>query len=132
MIARLLVTALPHQFLAVPRSRSSPRLSTAINHAMGDLRAAEFEVHGRVQGVWFRACTEEQARNLGVVGWVANTPSGSVRGEVQGERGAVDKMMVWLAKEGSPHSCIDRCDFANERKIDGLEYMRFEVRRGRH
>lgn len=44
-----------------------------------------FEVTGRVQGVFFRACTREKALNLGLVGFVRNTPQGSVAGVAQGK-----------------------------------------------
>ena len=40
--------------------------------------------HEQVQGVFFRACTAEEAQELGLVGWVRNTPTGSVAGEAQG------------------------------------------------
>ena len=57
--------------------------------------SVDFEVHGRVQGVFFRACTQEKAKNLGLVGWVMNTPRDTVKGVIQIEdRSKLDKMMV--------------------------------------
>ncbi len=38
----------------------------------------------QVQKVYFRKYTQEQAQQLGLVGWVMNTPAGSVAGEMQG------------------------------------------------
>ncbi|HEU4522614.1 MAG TPA: acylphosphatase, partial [Thermoanaerobaculia bacterium] len=38
--------------------------------------ARHVEVTGRVQGVFFRAWTQEQAQRLGVSGWVRNCPDG--------------------------------------------------------
>jgi len=35
-------------------------------------------VHGRVQGVYFRAATQQQARRLGLMGWVRNCGDGTV------------------------------------------------------
>ncbi|EFN56611.1 hypothetical protein CHLNCDRAFT_144371 [Chlorella variabilis] len=93
------------------------------------LRAVEYEVHGIVQGVWFRAHTQDKARQLGVVGWVMNTSQGTVKGEVQGRDAAVEEMKDWLATKGSPHSVIERCEFRNERELEALEYSSFSTKR---
>ncbi len=58
-------------------------------------RAVEVTVRGRVQGVSFRAYAEEQARRLGVAGWVRNEPDGSVAGHFEGEPAAVDALVDW-------------------------------------
>lgn len=52
-------------------------------------------VTGRVQGVSFRWCTQEQARNLGVAGWVRNEVDGSVLLHAEGEQVAVDALVAW-------------------------------------
>ncbi|HLG28689.1 MAG TPA: acylphosphatase, partial [Candidatus Brocadiales bacterium] len=39
---------------------------------------AHVYVHGRVQGVFFRATTRDKARSLGVKGWVKNCLDGGV------------------------------------------------------
>ena len=52
-------------------------------------------VVGRVQGVWFRGSTQEQARRLGLVGWVRNRSDGSVELEAQGEATALDSLVSW-------------------------------------
>ena len=44
-----------------------------------------FKVHGRVQGVGFRYYVREQARSLGLGGWVRNEFDGTVTGEAFGE-----------------------------------------------
>jgi acylphosphatase len=46
-------------------------------------------VTGRVQGVFFRAWTKQQADDLGVTGWVRNRPDGSVEALVAGDDDAV-------------------------------------------
>jgi acylphosphatase len=43
-----------------------------------------FEVFGKVQGVWFRKYTMQEAKRLGIVGWVKNTRHLSVVGVAQG------------------------------------------------
>lgn len=42
-------------------------------------------VHGKVQGVWFRAWTRDTAREMGVTGWVRNLPDGNVEALAQGD-----------------------------------------------
>src|SRR4051794_31539633 len=50
-------------------------------------------VFGRVQGVFFRQWAVNQARALGVSGWVHNAPDGTVEARVIGEEDAVAKMI---------------------------------------
>ncbi len=52
-------------------------------------------VHGRVQGVWYRGSTQEEAVRLGVTGWVRNVPDGSVELEAEGEAPAVERLLRW-------------------------------------
>lgn len=47
------------------------------------MRTLTFRVTGRVQGVWFRAWTQQTAQGLGLSGWVRNEPDGSVSGQAQ-------------------------------------------------
>jgi len=46
--------------------------------------ARHVQVTGRVQGVFFRGWTQEQAERLGVNGWVRNCPDGSVEAHLEG------------------------------------------------
>jgi acylphosphatase len=55
-------------------------------------------VHGRVQGVYFRQTTCQQAEILGLSGWVRNMANGTVETEFQGEDEAVARMLDWLAQ----------------------------------
>ena len=48
----------------------------------------------QVQGVFFRSSTLDEAKKLGVVGWVKNTSAGTVQGQVQGKNEAAEKMKV--------------------------------------
>jgi len=56
-------------------------------------------VIGRVQGVSFRAWTKRQADDLGLSGWVANDPDGSVRAVFSGSERAVSEIAD-LLREG--------------------------------
>ncbi len=62
---------------------------------MGSVKAVQARVTGRVQGVSFRWYTQEQARRLGVVGWVRNDPDGSVLLHAEGADEAVDALVGW-------------------------------------
>ena len=58
-------------------------------------------VHGRVQGVYFRASAEEAAVGLGVVGWIRNRPDGTVETYAVGSRHTLDRFLSWL-EHGPP------------------------------
>ena len=64
-------------------------------------------VHGRVQGVGFRAFVHESAQSLGVAGTVRNCPDGTVRVEAEGPRNLLDRLLISL-KEGPPVARVTR------------------------
>lgn len=51
------------------------------------------KITGRVQGVWYRAWTRENASELGLDGWVRNCMDGSVEALVQGEDSKVKELI---------------------------------------
>jgi acylphosphatase len=53
-------------------------------------------VSGRVQGVWFRASTQEQAERLGISGYAHNLADGRVEVLACGEREALLRLRDWL------------------------------------
>ena len=57
--------------------------------------AKRIAVYGKVQGVFFRVSTKEQADKLGLKGWVRNEPDGSVLIEVCGESEIVEQLIEW-------------------------------------
>ncbi len=59
-------------------------------------------IKGRVQGVWYRAWTIEQATKLGLKGWVHNCTDGSVEALVHGPEEDVEQMIT--ACRGGPPS----------------------------
>ena len=63
-------------------------------------------VEGRVQGVFFRAYTRDEAVKLGLSGWVRNRPDGTVEALIEGEKTALEKMLQWFHK-GSPNSLVE-------------------------
>ena len=62
-------------------------------------------VIGRVQGVFFRAWTQQQANELGVSGWVRNASDGSVEGHLAGEDEAVSELIERL-HDGPPAAVV--------------------------
>ena len=55
-----------------------------------------FTVGGRVQGVFFRQSAVNEARKLGLSGWVRNREDGVVEGVAQGGPDALEKFRAWL------------------------------------
>jgi acylphosphatase len=58
----------------------------------------KFRVEGRVQGVWFRESTRQQAERLGITGYAINCRDGSVEVLACGESGALDALAKWLQR----------------------------------
>ncbi|KTG44980.1 hypothetical protein cypCar_00028314 [Cyprinus carpio] len=81
-----------------------------------ELLSVDYEVFGRVQGVFFRKYTQ-------------NTDAGTVRGQLQGPVSKVQQMQQWLQTSGSPQSRIAKAEFKNERPIDKLDFKDFRVAR---
>ncbi|XP_061824740.1 acylphosphatase-1 isoform X1 [Nerophis lumbriciformis] len=93
----------------------------------GDLFSVDYEVFGKVQGVFFRKYTQAQGKKLGLVGWVQNTGSGTVQGQLQGQRKKVKEMQEWLKTTGSPKSHIIKAEFKNEKAVSSLEHSTFTI-----
>ncbi len=55
-------------------------------------------ISGRVQGVWFRHFTREQAEASALTGWVRNLPDGRVEAMLCGEEKAVRHVEAWLSR----------------------------------
>ena len=58
--------------------------------------AARFLVSGKVQGVFFRAGTRDQALKLGIQGEAINLPDGRVEVRAKGEAASLDALENWL------------------------------------
>jgi acylphosphatase len=86
--------------------------------------ARRVRVTGRVRGVFFRAWTRDEARRLGVTGWVRNCADGSVEAHVEGDETRVQALIERL-NQGPPHARVDRID-VNEAPLD--QATSFEVR----
>ncbi|MEX1147700.1 MAG: acylphosphatase [Sphingomonadales bacterium] len=69
-------------------------------------KAVRLLITGKVQGVWFRAWTVEEARALGLDGWVRNRIDGSVEALLAGPVDIVDRM-IDLCRRGPPKARVD-------------------------
>ena len=80
-------------------------------------------VSGRVQGVFFRASTREQALTLGLNGQVRNLPDGSVAVTACGSQGALEAMQDWLWQGPPPAAVSDvQCEACTiPPAMDGFE-----------
>ena len=81
-------------------------------------------VRGHVQGVFFRETTRRRAQALGVAGWVANQPDGSVEAVLEGERDPVETVVAFV-REGPRGARVDWVDVVSE-EPEGL--AGFDVR----
>jgi acylphosphatase len=82
-------------------------------------------VSGQVQGVWYRAHTRDQARELGVHGYVRNLPNGDVEIVAQGEDRAVDALIGW-ARSGPPLAAVSNVRVSALGEDD--DFSTFEIR----
>lgn len=64
-----------------------------------------WEISGRVQGVGFRAFVQYWARQLGLKGWVRNTPAGTVQCFAEGPTSELDTLLTRL-QTGPPGSHV--------------------------
>lgn len=66
----------------------------------------EATVTGLVQGVYFRHYTQQEAKRLGLTGWVANQPDGSVRVVAEGEDAGLERLVEYL-HHGPPGARVE-------------------------
>jgi acylphosphatase len=79
------------------------------------------EIRGLVQGVGYRWAMVEEARRLGIRGWVRNRRDGTVEAVVAGPREAVDRIVAW-ARRGPRSAVVDAVDvLAGEGVFDSFE-----------
>lgn len=83
-------------------------------------------VSGEVQGVFYRASAAEQARSLGLTGWVRNDSDGSVELVAEGEALSLRKLWEWC-QQGPIGARVDQVQMTPEQK--GGKFADFSIRR---
>ena len=71
------------------------------------MKHLNIHVQGKVQGVWFRASTRDEAQRLGIHGFVRNEADGGVYLEAEGDEAALDALITWLW-QGPVHANVDK------------------------
>jgi acylphosphatase len=82
-------------------------------------------ISGRVQGVYFRAHTRDEAKKRGLTGWVKNLYDGRVEAVLEGNEDDIQSMIGWC-RQGPPHASVT--DVSIEGEIFRGEFSDFTVR----
>jgi len=77
-----------------------------MNNDTFERKSVRLRMAGRVQGVFFRAWTEQEAKKLGLAGWVRNRRDGSVEALLSGPPEAVDEM-IGRCRQGPEAARVD-------------------------
>jgi len=88
-------------------------------------RRVEIRVYGRVQGVFYRASTRDQALRLNIFGTVRNADDGSVIIDAEGEDSDLTEFIEWCRK-GPERARVDNLQI-NELSI--LGFKEFKIKR---
>jgi acylphosphatase len=81
-------------------------------------------VYGKVQGVFFRASSQEKAAELGLKGWVKNEADGSVLIEAEGKEDKLQNFISWCRK-GPAKASVEKVEYAED---ELQEYEAFKVK----
>ena len=73
------------------------------------LKQVHLVVRGRVQGVFYRASAQREAKRLGLTGWVKNRQDSAVEMCVEGEEDELKELIAW-AHKGPTAARVDKVD----------------------
>ena len=79
-------------------------------------------IRGRVQGVWYRGWTVDEAERRGLRGWVRNRRDGSVEAMLCGPAAVVDDMVAALWK-GPPSARVEAVDRSPAESFTGRGFV---------
>jgi acylphosphatase len=83
------------------------------------VRRAHVWITGRVQGVFFRHYTRQEAAQRGLSGWVRNLPDGRVEAVFQGEDADLEAMLRWC-RQGPPAARVTDVELVWEAPDPGM------------
>jgi len=84
--------------------------------------AARVRIFGRVQGVWYRGWTVDEATRRGLTGWVRNRRDGSVEAMLVGASEHVEAMIA-ACESGPPAARVDHIERTPAQGIAGIEFV---------
>lgn len=84
------------------------------------MEQALIRISGRVQGVFFRAFTQEKALALGLTGYAENLPDGSVIVVAQGTRENIEDLITAL-HDGSERANVEKVEVSWEEPSEAFE-----------
>ena len=90
------------------------------------LKQVQLVVRGRVQGVFFRASTQREAKRLGLAGWVKNRTDGSVELCAEGEEEALKELIAW-AHKGPTAARVEKVDVRWRGYVGDFSEFRIET-----
>jgi len=89
-------------------------------------KRVSMKVYGKVQGVFFRASTQQKARELGLKGFVQNELDGTVYLEAEGDPETIAQLEAW-AHHGPERAKVEKVEVT---ELDSLvRFKEFKQRR---
>lgn len=89
-----------------------------------------YEVFGKVQGVFFRKYTKQEADKLQIRGFVQNTERNTVIGKAESDKKeSLEQFKNFLENIGSPASRTDKCVITDEKVIDDFTFDDFSIKK---
>lgn len=87
----------------------------------------EWSIEGRVQGVGFREATLRKALELGVKGWVRNTPEGTVEIVAEATSEIIEQFRQWC-EEGPTQAVVHNVRAIRRVMVAHVSFTEFEIR----
>jgi len=87
------------------------------------MQCVKFIISGKVQGVWFRASTQQQAKQLNIKGYAKNLSNGDVEVVAYGEQSALKNLEQWLW-QGSDLAHVTQIE---KKILEGQMFSNFDI-----
>ena len=85
--------------------------------------AKHLTISGRVQGIGYRMTMVDEARRLGVTGWVRNRRDGKVEAVVDGDPAAVAAIVDWARRGPRGASVTDVAVEETDGTFSGFDWL---------